>query len=730
MELAEFKVAVDGWLDEHEDELAREFEGIGTLDQQMAQLRKVMRLAYDAGFMRMGWPERVGGLGRLQPAARLSRRGADRPRPRRAGHLLDARGARADDDRLRPRGPGGRDGAAAAVAARRSGARGSRSRAPGATSPRSTCRATRTDEGWRVNGQKVWTSLAQYAQRCVLLTRTGLARVGAPRDHGALRRHGQPRGSPSGRSRRCTASRSSARSSTTTSSCRSTACSARSDGGWSIAMDLLALRAQHRAVAPGRLPAAAARAAGGGGARRARSIPAAVGEATQLLWAFRARSRATQRRLAAGETLGPETSIDKVLVATAEQAVFDLVAEGLGPGRRAGRRPGERALAGRVPLLAGGHHLRRQRRDPAQHHRPAAPRPRGRPLMDDGRARALRARRSGRRPSRAAGEALDAALAELGWLDALAADRGDRRLRALRGPGGGQRRRHRRSTTCWPRAGPRRRRGRDVAVVLPPLRAVRGARTRSDGDRCSVRGPGTGGRRRGTTPCWSSPGARRRRRGVRGADVTTLQSEPVRGIDPALGPRRGHGRRRRASSSTRLGTVDWDGAVTVGQLALGHELVGAARAMLELARAARAGPDPVRAADQLVPGGAAPSGREPGRARGGGGAARRGVGRPVPGHARPWPRGWPGRSARTVGPPLPAGAGGHRLHGRAPVAPLRPAGDRARPAARRRQRADPPAGGRRAGDGGRCRPPSRSEARRDRADDGHARLCFIAVFDN
>jgi alkylation response protein AidB-like acyl-CoA dehydrogenase len=50
---------------------------------------------------------------------------------------------------------------------------------------------------------------------------------------------------------------------------------------------------------------------------------------TQILYAFRARSRATQHRLHAGEQLGPETSIDKVLVASAEQAVFDLVEEGL-----------------------------------------------------------------------------------------------------------------------------------------------------------------------------------------------------------------------------------------------------------------------------------------------------------------------------------------------------------------------------------------------------------------
>jgi alkylation response protein AidB-like acyl-CoA dehydrogenase len=59
--------------------------------------------------------------------------------------------------------------------------------------------------------------------------------------------------------------------------------------------------------------------------------PAAVGEAVQLVMAFRARSRGTQRRMAAGETLGPETSIDKILLAAAEQSVFDLALEGLGP---------------------------------------------------------------------------------------------------------------------------------------------------------------------------------------------------------------------------------------------------------------------------------------------------------------------------------------------------------------------------------------------------------------
>jgi alkylation response protein AidB-like acyl-CoA dehydrogenase len=98
--------------------------------------------------------------------------------------------------------------------------------------------------------------------------------------------------------------------------------------GWSVAMDLLPYERStalwhrgaylHRrldrflaAVPPGAVTAAE------------------VGEVFQQLYAFRARSRTTQYRLAAGERLGPETSIDKILLATTEQAVFDLIGDGL-----------------------------------------------------------------------------------------------------------------------------------------------------------------------------------------------------------------------------------------------------------------------------------------------------------------------------------------------------------------------------------------------------------------
>jgi alkylation response protein AidB-like acyl-CoA dehydrogenase len=49
-----------------------------------------------------------------------------------------------------------------------------------------------------------------------------------------------------------------------------------------------------------------------------------VGEVFAQLFALRARARATQYRLARGEQLGPEKSVDNNQLATTEQAVFDL----------------------------------------------------------------------------------------------------------------------------------------------------------------------------------------------------------------------------------------------------------------------------------------------------------------------------------------------------------------------------------------------------------------------
>ena len=63
MDLRTFRLSLDAWLDEHEPELRGEGGGTGTLDEQMAQLASVKRELFDAGWMRYGWPEAVGGLG-------------------------------------------------------------------------------------------------------------------------------------------------------------------------------------------------------------------------------------------------------------------------------------------------------------------------------------------------------------------------------------------------------------------------------------------------------------------------------------------------------------------------------------------------------------------------------------------------------------------------------------------------------------------------------------------
>ena len=178
-----------------------------------------------------------------------------------------------------------------------------------------TCAAARVDDGWCVNGQKVWTSLAQYAQRCVLLTRTG----GPDSAHRGITALFVDMDTPGITVRPIE-----------TIHGREEFCEVFFDDvlvpadrmlgdegqGWAVAMDLLPFERStalwHRGAYLHRTleELLAGRRATG------RSAPDEVGEAFQQLFALRARSRATQHRMAAGDTLGPETSIDKILLAT------------------------------------------------------------------------------------------------------------------------------------------------------------------------------------------------------------------------------------------------------------------------------------------------------------------------------------------------------------------------------------------------------------------------------
>jgi alkylation response protein AidB-like acyl-CoA dehydrogenase len=336
MELDEYRASLDAWLEENLSALRPVHTGLNCLDDQMEQLAKVKRRTFEAGWMRWGWPERVGGLGgtvllRAYLGEALTTLDLVEPGLYSMTEVL----APTMIDYATP------ELAAVMVPRLLSGeetwCQGFSEPGTGSNLAALTCRATRDGEVWRVSGQKVWTSLAQYAQRCVLLTRTG-SPGSAHRGITALfvdmespgievrpieTMHGAPE-----------------------------FCEVYFDdvvvpldrtlgdegGGWAVAMDLLPFerstalwhRAAHLHVRLQHLL----------GVAPAGSIdPSDLGEVTQLVYALRARSRSTQYRLAAGEKLGPETSIDKVMVATAEQAVFDLVADSIGDALTLGDDP-------------------------------------------------------------------------------------------------------------------------------------------------------------------------------------------------------------------------------------------------------------------------------------------------------------------------------------------------------------------------------------------------------
>jgi alkylation response protein AidB-like acyl-CoA dehydrogenase len=329
MHIAAFRTELHAWLDAHRDELAPQFAPPGTLDEHIAQMQRVKSILFDAGWMRYGWPERVGGLGgspmlRTELGASLAARDLADPGLFSLIEVL----APTLIDFASP------ELAAEVVPRLLSGAelwcQGFSEPGTGSDLSALDCRAVpdgrdaTTATEWIVNGQKVWTSLAQYSDRCVLLTRTGNSES-RHRGITAFLVDMDTPGVTVAPLEMINGEREFAEVFFADVVVPADRMLGELHGGWSVAMSILPYERsscfwQRIAYLYRRLE------------RLVDAVPTnddrtaeAIGNAYLDLYALRARSRATQHRLAAGATLGAETSIDKVLVATAEQTTYDAV---------------------------------------------------------------------------------------------------------------------------------------------------------------------------------------------------------------------------------------------------------------------------------------------------------------------------------------------------------------------------------------------------------------------
>lgn len=367
MDVASFRVAVREWLDTHDltppghspyhqpashspgtssghtphhqaADLPRATPPVSSLQhhqslaEQVSQLGRVRAALYEAGWMRYGWPEWVGGLGgsallRAVLGEEVTARGLAEPGIYSMIEVLTPTMLRYAPPAL----------AEVMVPLLLSGkeqwCQGFSEPGSGSDLASLSTRAVpRGDDDWVISGQKVWTSLAQFAARCVLLTRTapGFSSPGAA--NGV-----SPRISPQAGITAFFVDMDSP--GITVRPLRTmhgvdefaevffddvvvpgSRMLGQPGDGWRVASDLLPYERStcfwHRtAYLYSRLDRLVAQAED--------PDEAAIGSAYLALHLARSRSRQTQYRLAAAGTLGPETSIDKILLQSAEQQLYD-----------------------------------------------------------------------------------------------------------------------------------------------------------------------------------------------------------------------------------------------------------------------------------------------------------------------------------------------------------------------------------------------------------------------
>jgi len=353
--VAEFGTSVDQWIAENGPGLHDTFARATTLADEIAYVRELFRQLWDAGQSRWGWPTVVGGYGGsvLLRAVLAERLALSELAPTMATmpEVLAAPIAAAADEELvatyLPRYLRGQDWWCQGFSE------------PGAGSDLAalTTRAVRDGAEYVINGQKIWTTLAQFTERCVLLVRTGPSEAA----HRSLSLFLVDMDSPGITVRPIEATTGELEfSEVFFSDVRVPAnrLVGAENKAWPIVMNVLACERatvfwgrvawmQHRLTA------------------LVNMVPQdvlsakAIGECYQLIMSLRARSRATQYAVASGTFDAAASSIDKVLMATAEQTLFDTAAELLGEAVTFGDEPTDRRLRrdvlfSRVATVYGG----------------------------------------------------------------------------------------------------------------------------------------------------------------------------------------------------------------------------------------------------------------------------------------------------------------------------------------------------------------------------------------
>ena len=315
--IEEFRSGLRAWLDENDLTPGSDH----SLEAHIEQMSRVRRAMYDAGWMRYGWPAEVGGLGgpptmRLVVAEEVLGRNIAEPGPYSMMEVL----LPSMIDYATP------ELAAEMVPRYLSGeehwCQGFSEPGSGSDLASLSTKATQRGDDWVINGQKVWTSYAQFSKRCILLTRTGGPET--PKHEGItaffvdMDSPGitvRPLRTMHGVNEFCEVYFDNV-------VVPADRMLGRPGDGWRLANDLLPFERstcfwQRIAYLFTRFDRMLEQATD--------ASDSEIGAAYLALHTVRCKSAQTQKRFAEGSRLGAETSIDKVLLATAEQRLFDTV---------------------------------------------------------------------------------------------------------------------------------------------------------------------------------------------------------------------------------------------------------------------------------------------------------------------------------------------------------------------------------------------------------------------